>query len=1241
MNEQLEQQAEQAARLLLQRFKAAYPSRNDDATPVEIIAEWLELDMETFPPSYYPPGTYGFMDPDEEEHLIWLCSNLSETLRRFTLAHELGHALLHCRGNERIQQLQEELGVILPLRAGSHGRARDPMPSREDPCSMSDIQDGSMLYQEQEFIQESLGIGHAYDPRSQHEIAANAFAAELLMPLERVRFLYLSRRIAPSQLAEHFGVSQAAMLNRLAGLLKYSISVDEDAINRPLQRDEVEDVRDQSRRSGKGNDVGTDSSRPRPQRHYDEFQRAAIEAATPALITAGPGSGKTSTLIGRVEYLVHTLDVAPSHILALTFSRKAAREMEERLQQVLEGHPKISTFHAFCADLLREYGEFVGLRADFTLIDEAEGYFMLRQVSPEMRLHHYQNLHMPTLYFTDMLKAISRAKDELVSPAAYAQLAQQMVANAQNDEERVEGERALEVAHVYRLYEDALQRRGDTDFGGLLVLTIQLLREYPEVLAEIQQQYEHMLVDEFQDMNRASGVLLRELAGSACRVWVVGDPNQAIYGFRGASSANIGNFTIDFPGATVLPLSRNYRSRPDLVSLAESFRYQHLQADSQAVKNQPVRPTELDAYVTLATANNEASEIAGVIHDIRAKHAAGYAYKDMAILCRTRSTVQKFSRAFVQAGLPVVERSGMLEQEHIKNALAIVLLVIDKSGMGLVRVGRQTAYQISQADLESLLLAAHTRGVSPIDFIMYEPLPATISYQGRRTFARLAEILQLSAKPYIVDIWSLLADYLLLETTSLNDVLARKQDKESQKIIADYDALLQLARHYDQHYQARLAAQSPETQTGQQALTQRAKGFLEYLSLLVTLRQDGGERSQVNEQDEEEADVIRVMTVHASKGLEFPIVYLPGIAQRRFPSQIRANSVPPPKGMLPPESEGKQAHESGEAYLFYVGLTRARDHIIISRSERYGKSSYKPSNFLDGLLVGLVNERVSELRWELEAEELADEQLATTDAVFVERLGEAFIKAMKPPDFTASAIEAYVRCPRQYAYANIYRFESEEHTYRLFWQATQNTVEELQKHMQTSTTTNRTRGLTPEEASALYTQHWQALGGPDAPFAGMYERHGREVVESIRHELASKQEQDWHMRPGYTVSVAGKTVRVNVDRVESSMQAATPTPVRFVRTRFGKRKEKPSAEMRDMLYMLAYRQMHPGQKVELHSHNMSTGEIVPITITAKKEESLYKEAEQSVLGMERDEYPATPADATRCPNCPFFFICPA
>ncbi len=207
--------------------------------------------------------------------------------------------------------------------------------------------------------------------------------------------------------------------------------------------------------------------------------------------------------------------------------------------------------------------------------------------------------------------------------------------------------------------------------------------------------------------------------------------------------------------------------------------------------------------------------------------------------------------------------------------------------------------------------------------------------------------------------------------------------------------------------------------------------------------------------------------------------------------------------------------------------------------------------------------------------------------------------------------------------------------------ATRKTLEELRKRCQGSNASesDHRRVPTQQEIQELYTQHWQELDGHTTPFAALYEQHGHEVVEALRRKLITQAEVNWDLHMGLDVDIAGTPVRVTIDRVETANQ--TGTPVRFVRTRFGKSKEKPTAETRELLYLLAYRQRHPGQSVELHSHNMSTGEVTSMKLTEKKEQSLYESVEQAIKGLQQNHYPAQPSQPLRCPSCPFFWICPA
>lgn len=1226
MDHQLRVEAVEAAQSLLQHYKAARPEWISDRTPVDDIAAWLGLSVETFHPDDYPPGTYGFLEPGE--NLVWLCRNLAETLRRFTLAHELGHVILHAHSPHSpiMPASQSFLEIVSEA-------------SREDPCLTRDIREeaANLAYQEQ--AEELLGPGVVYDPRSQRELAANLFAAELLMPIARVRDLYLYEPAQPAAgLASIFDVSQAAMLNRLANLL-----------TEPRQP-EVS--------PGPAQPAATDSAQPAqpapaPRKSYDEFQQAAIEAPTPALIVAGPGSGKTSTLIGRVEYLIQAQNVQPRHILALTFSRKAAAEMQERLQKVLDPGmvlPTVSTFHAFCAELLRTYGQLVGLRQDFAFVDGAEGYFLLRRLAETLPLYHYQNLSNPAAHFPAFLSAISRAKDELVTPAQYRALAEHMREQARDDETLQEAEKAREIAEIYAVYQQGLERQGDTDFGGLIMQTVQLLQEHPEVQNELEQKYQHILVDEFQDINRASGILLRLLAGSQRRVWVVGDANQAIYSFRGASPANIANFRDDYPDAVILPLSRNYRSRPDIVNLADTFRRELLEPATAPGSVQTARPTHSDSYITLVVAADESSELHGLVADIQRRLASGYTFRDIVVLCRTRALARKITSALALAGLPVIERGGMLEQEHIKDLLSILMLLAEPGGMGILRAAHLTAHPFAQRDIEALLLAAREQQCSLYTLILRGEAPLAMSAAGSLSLSRLSGILKTLQHP-TANVWSMLAQYLLLETSLVRDLLVARDDQKAENVLADYAGLLRLARAYDQQQQALRQQREQEVQAAVErgeepqslppppSMQEQAQGFLEYLNILLTLRQDGSSQREASEADGEEGpNIIRVMTVHASKGLEFPVVYLPGLAQRRFPLQRRASPVTPPAGMLPPESESAAAHESGEACLFYVGATRARDQLILSYSERYGKQASKRSSYVDALVVGVPDERIMRVYWKDGVSTQSQPEVGE-DTRPSSQPSTSFIEAVRPLRLKASHLEDYQTCPRRYAYSTIYGFQLEESAFLRFWQATRDTLAELSQKLATGQENgNGEQPLTQEQAREIYSRYWREHGGHAFPFAPLYEQHGHEITAHILRSLSEGNSANWQLRRNLTVDIAGRSIDVSIDRVEASTQSETPT--KFVRARFGKRKTKPTPGTRELLYVHAHRQHHPGQTVELHAHNMSTGESYEIKLSSKKEQSLLDDLEQAMLGIERNDFTPRP-DPFVCPTCPFFLICPA
>jgi superfamily I DNA/RNA helicase/Zn-dependent peptidase ImmA (M78 family)/CRISPR/Cas system-associated exonuclease Cas4 (RecB family) len=1266
------------------------------ATPVDELAERLGLDVQVFHPATRRPGTLGYLEPDE--NLIFLQDGLPESTRRFTLAHEIGHVVLHrpggvsaLTGNAVLTAEADELMAIL------------------DECNHSDLDAPSDPLSA---TQETLRAGQAYSARAQRESEANAFAAALLLPPRTLLRHYLTlnregdaprrQRSITRTLARRFGVSEDVALRQLTALLL------PDAAD--MQPQAISPVAPARRGEGSNG-------------RLDQWQRAAAESETPALVVAGPGTGKTSTLVGRVLYLVRDRQVPAQAILALTFSNKAAREMRERLELALApgGNalddatgiftvptlPTVSTIHAFCGDLLRRYAPLVGLRPDFRLISETEGYFLLRRLAGDLALSHYQPLGAPGMYFPTLLAAVSRAKDELADPERYATVARQLLECAQSPEERLAGERAAEVATVYAAYQATLETHGDADFGDMIRLAVRLLREQPNVLADVRAQYRHVLVDEFQDINRAMGVFLRALAGDDGALWAVGDPDQAIYRFRGASPANLSRFTQDYPRAQLHTLRRNYRSLPPILAGAAAVASDFLDG-GERTPLEAERGQTAEMLVTLAEAGDEAAELAGLANAIRTRAARGRSLSEQVILCRTRRHCQRVARALQDAGIATHTSTPLLEQDEIKDALAVLSLLTDSSGAGLLRSGSTRDHAFSRPEAQTVLDAARLLHLQPT-MLLAQGLAEVegISAAGRRGLAALAAVVaELRQAP---DVATGLARYLFSLTHIAQRLLAAAAEgDERAKARSSYLAqLLTLARAFEDQHQA-ILGDVPRPATAERIGADWA-GFLDYIRVATLLRQEnGGAAEDVLASDR---DGVRVLTVHGSKGLEFPVVYLPGLADRRFPMQRRGDFAPLPVGLGEDETleaRDPRAHMAEEACLFYVALTRARDELVVSRAERYGRMRYRPSGFFASLERRL-REQVRREEWHEQAAQRADvDELASAASIIAY---EPTPEANGAELLSVSAIETYTRCPRQYAYRYVYGLHPREPGMAALRRTLHSTLTALHERFTDQPApqgadAEAREQVSLEEAMALFEQHWTSAqhdeaeereepeapriaderdasvsaqpagSGPaaDDPFREVYRRHGRQIIERAWEQLALPltREADITARvpasgatalalfdQPVTVQVGERDVAITVDRVEfggdmassgSAMRrASTRTsekspgkaqgqPVRFVRHRLGRGAGAP--DMRSLLYTLAAEQRGAAVPAQLYQHNLTTGELERVTLDRRKLTKLREELDAALDGLARGDYAPHPDPAT-CQSCPFLLICPA
>lgn len=539
--------------------------------------------------------------------------------RAFLIGHELGHATL---GDDRTEHIAREVDPARPAEAAPVGEDR--------------VVD--------------------YSRRQRREVQMDLFGRELILPRARARSLHLGGMTA-SQIADRLGAPFDVVAMQLL-----------DALLLP----EIEAAPAQPQAS---------SAKPL----NGEQAEAARHRGAPYLLEAGPGTGKTQTLVGRIAGLVDE-GVDPRSILVLTFSNKAAGELSDRIAALRpDAAPAmwIGTFHAFGLDLVRRHHQQLGFPREPRIMDRSEAIAIMEREYLALDLRHHRDFMDPARPLKDMLGAMSRAKDEVADAERFAVLAQQMVENAVDADARKAGERCAEVALVYRRYEQLKQAACAVDFGDLVSLPVRLLDDDLQAVAALRATYSHILVDEYQDVNRSSVRLLQRLTDAGRNLWAVGDARQAIYRFRGASSFNMSRFaTDDFPGALGGRLRVNYRSTPEIVGAFSRFGG-GMQAGTGDASLEACRPSIGIApeHVTFGDNDDEADALSDEI----LRTSPHVAFRDQAVLCPGNDRLTRIGRELELRGIPVLYLGNLFERPEVKDLLSVLSLLVDRRAMGLVR----------------------------------------------------------------------------------------------------------------------------------------------------------------------------------------------------------------------------------------------------------------------------------------------------------------------------------------------------------------------------------------------------------------------------------------------------------------------------------------------------------------------------------------------------------------------------
>jgi len=643
-------------------------------------------------------------------------------------------------------------------------------------------------------------------------------------------------------------------------------------------------------------------------------QKAVIHQGAPLLVVAGAGSGKTRVLTRRIAYLMAEREVRPYEILAITFTNKAAGEMKERVTELVGPIAKsmwVSTFHSACVRLLRQEIERLGYSSTFSIYDSADSQKLISRVMETLNLDAKR---YPPRQFQSL---ISNAKNELQTPYQY-------LSATKNQFETI-------VADVYTLYEKRLKQANALDFDDLIMKTVQVLQQFPETKSRFRSRFRHILVDEYQDTNHAQYVLVNELTGRegdgfpVAELCVVGDADQSIYGFRGATIRNILQFEVDYPNAATVLLEQNYRSTQNILNAANAVITQNASRKEKNLWSEAGSGAPLVGYV----AESEYDEAEFIKSEIRSLQDMGQSNPgDTAVFYRTNAQSRIFEEIFMRAAIPYKVVGGLrfYERKEVKDLLAYLRVLANPDDeVSLRRVINFPKRGIGDRALEEVEIFAQSQDISFWHALLRVTEATGVpnkASQSIGTFTSmltaLAVLVEAKTKPSVII-------EAVLEQSGLLTELEASTDPQDEVRVENLKELVSASMEYEER---------PLEELGEDEEISLS-GFLEKVSLVADADEipDG----------EDHGGVVTLMTLHTAKGLEFPTVFLTGMEDGIFP---HARTLDDPKEI------------EEERRLAYVGLTRAQKRLYISRAEyrlTFGTPKYNPgSRFLDEIPADLI-----------------------------------------------------------------------------------------------------------------------------------------------------------------------------------------------------------------------------------------------------------------------------------------------
>lgn len=931
--------------------------------------------------------------------------------------------------------------------------------------------------------------------------------------------------------------------------------------------------------------------------------KAIKHSEGPLLVVAGAGTGKTRVITERIKHFIKEGGLDPKEIMAVTFTEKASAEMLGRLDEVMPlgyEEPWINTFHSFADRLLRAEGLEIGIDPSYKIMSYPEQWLLIRRNLFNFDLNYFLPLGNPTKFIAAMIKFVSRLQDENISVQEMSDFAANFNGNTE------ENDRWQELAGFYAKYEELKLKNSKMDFGDLIVWTIKLFKERPNILKKYQNQFKHVLVDEFQDTNYAQYELIKllcpagDMAGRS--LLVVGDDSQSIYKFRGAAVSNILDFMRDYPQAEMLTLLDNYRSCQQILDpayvLVQNNNPDTLESKLGISKELTSKVTEKGVAETymLATLDDEVDFTVSKIVEILGKEPQ-YTYKDIAILARANNHLDPFVVALRRAGLPyqLVGNRGLYDRDEVRDAIALLKVVVNPSdSVSLYRVLNISTLGVDTEVISKMLSTAKYKKLD-----LWEVMSTTDDDNINTLRVKISEF-----QSKITEETPTNFVYQLITSVNYLEKFVIEETIENKLALDNLNLFLNRVKKFEVDHRS----ENNESPT--------VVDLLEHIELMV----EAGENPA--QAEIEDVDTINLLTVHSSKGLEFGAVFMVDLVSGRFPTNNRSDPIEMPDDLVKESLPSGDAHLQEERRLFYVGMTRAKKYLYLLCAKNYGgKRNKTPSGYIGETGIKLLD--VVKLDKDQKQESLFGVNSAYRSPAVRK------IENYLPYSMNFSKLSSYQSCPLQYKYAHMLNIPTPPNHALSFGSTIHATLRDLHSRLLFG-------DISPEDLYSMYQKNWEPLGYLDKAHQEARFDSGKKLLDTYYTKIKKSPVRPLELEKGFSLWLGGVKFNGRIDRIDP----VGDDGIEIIDYKTGSVKTQVQVDKDDQvaLYAIAAREALGMNPVKLTYYFIEGDETISTVRTEKQLEDKKEEVKNIVEDIKKGNF--EPKPGMQCSWCDYRNICP-